>query len=66
MIGTLAHHLQMDPQVYIETVGELLISKDYGVVLWESPWLVLEKNVSHNKDIESIELYLQLLSGEWK
>jgi uncharacterized membrane protein len=66
MIGTLAHHLQMDPQLYLETVGELLINKRYGVVLWKTPWLVLEKNASHDKDVENIELRLQTLAVEWK
>ena len=66
IIGTLAHHLQMDPQLYLETVGELLINKRYGVVLWKTPWLVLEKNASHDKDVENIELRLQTLAVEWK
>jgi len=66
MIGTLAHHLQLDPQIYLETVEELLSDNRYGVVLWKKPWLVLEKNVSHKKDVENIELWLQTLAIEWK
>jgi uncharacterized membrane protein len=65
-VGTLAHHLSMDPQLYLETVEELLIDKRYGVVLWKEPWLVLEKNASHKKDVKNIELRLQTLAVEWK
>lgn len=65
-VGTLAHHLQMNPQIYLDKVGELLNDKRYGVVLWKYPWLVLEKNAFHGKSLENIELRLQTLTVEWQ
>ncbi len=65
-VGTLAHHLMMDPQFYLETVGELLIDKRYGVALWKTPWLVLEKDAFGDTDIDKIELRLQALAVEWQ
>ncbi len=65
-VGTLAHHLMMDPQLYLETIGELLIDKRYGVALWKTTWLVLQKDASGDTDIDKIEQRLQALAGEWQ
>jgi uncharacterized membrane protein len=66
LVGTLAHHLQMNPQLYLESVEELLNDKRYGVVLWKTPWLVLEKNALSANDVKNIKLRLQDLALEWK
>jgi uncharacterized membrane protein len=65
-VGTLAHHLMMDPQFYLDKVGELLNDKRYGVALWKAPWLVLQKDASGDTDIDKIEQRLQALAGEWQ
>lgn len=65
-VGTLAHHLMMDPQFYLETIGELLIDKRYGVALWKTPWLVLQKDATGDTDVDKIEQRLQALAGEWQ
>lgn len=41
-IGTLAHHLQIAPEAFLDQVSRLLDS-DYGVLLWQDSWLVLER-----------------------
>ncbi|KAB0666526.1 DUF2079 domain-containing protein [Oryzomonas japonica] len=40
-IGTLAHHLQMNPAEYLASVDCLLQDPVYGVILWNDPWLVV-------------------------
>lgn len=42
-IGTLAHHLQMKPAAYLVSIEKLLCDPDYGVILWQEPWLVLSR-----------------------
>jgi uncharacterized membrane protein len=39
-VGTLAHHLQMEPARYISSVRSLVTSGDYHVKYHVSPWLV--------------------------
>jgi uncharacterized membrane protein len=65
-IGTLAHHLQMNPKLYLESIEELLSDKRYGVVLWEPPWLVMKKSFINKKNDENIKLRLKSLNFEWK
>lgn len=40
--GSLAAHLQMRPAEYIASIECLLSGKEYGVLLWQDPWLVLK------------------------
>lgn len=42
-IGTIAHHLQMDPAAYLASVDCLLQDPGYGVILWNEPWLVASR-----------------------
>jgi uncharacterized membrane protein len=65
-VGTLAHHLQMDPRVYLSSIEDLLSDERYGVVLWDAPWLVLEKDVAHNQDVKPIEAHVQKLIVDWQ
>ncbi|MBS1189194.1 MAG: Protein of unknown function rane [Rhodocyclaceae bacterium] len=39
-IATLAHHLQMSPGSYLDLVEKLVREGEYGIVLWQDPWLV--------------------------
>jgi uncharacterized membrane protein len=42
-IGTVAHHLQMNPAAYLASVECLLQDPDYGVILWKEPWLIASR-----------------------
>jgi uncharacterized membrane protein len=43
-LGTLASHLQMTPNKYLDTILEILSEGKYGIILWEGNWLVLKKD----------------------
>lgn len=43
-IGTLAHHLQLNPCVYLDTILSILSKQDYGITFWKNNWLLLRKN----------------------
>ena len=66
VVGTLAHHLQMSPQFYLETIENLLNDERYGIVLWKESWLIFQKNAYYDIDIKNIELHLETLANEWK
>ena len=57
-IGSLAHHLQMDPAAFLSTVEELIASGEYGLKTSEPPWMVL------CRDAESTAGDRQLLLSE--
>jgi hypothetical protein len=56
----------MNPVLYLETIGKLLTDKRYAVALWKKPWLVLQKDASGDKDVDKIEMQLQVLAVEWQ
>lgn len=67
-IASLAHHLQMDPLDYLNSIRELLGHKTYPVKIWHDPWLIFMKEgkTSHNdgdiiNKIEALEIEWQLL-----
>ncbi len=65
-IGMLDSHLQMDRAEYIASIECLLSNKEYGVLIWNDPWLVFSKN-SKNYDLrEKIKQKLYQLRKEWK
>ena len=33
-------HLQMDRTEYVASIEYLLSSKEYGILVWDDPWLV--------------------------
>lgn len=43
IVATLAHHLQMRPAEYLASIECLLSRKEYRVLLWQDPWLVLRR-----------------------
>ena len=43
-IGTLAHHLQMNPTVYLAKVKGLIADRQYKVIFWDDPWLVFAQD----------------------
>ncbi len=66
-LGTFAHHLQMDSADYIATVDCILRSGKYGVVIWESPWLLLSPKVRVDSTrIEEVSFTIEALKKEWR
>jgi uncharacterized membrane protein len=66
VIGTVAHHLQMKPVEYLVSVECLLDGTDYGVILWEEPWLVLARRARDVVADEVIRNRLNMLRHTWK
>lgn len=68
LIGTLDAHLQMDRIEYISSIKELLTGTDYGILLWQDPWLVFKQG-SKNEDFryqEQVERKLETLCEKWQ
>jgi uncharacterized membrane protein len=65
-VASLAHHLQMDPIIYLESIKGLLALKTHHIVLWEDPWLVLSRGEGDSKDWDSVEKKLNELESTWK
>lgn len=66
MIGTLAHHVQMKPAEYLASVERMLRDPNYGIVLWEEPWLVFSRGEKAPGSEASVRNRLDKLRGEWK
>lgn len=62
----LHHHLGMDRTEYIVSIERLLCSKEYGILLWNDPWLVLAREVEDCEPHKQIEQKLNQLRQEWK
>jgi uncharacterized membrane protein len=65
-IGTVAHHLQMNPAEYLTSIDCLLHDLDYGVALWEEPWLVLSRGPAFVNADKSISNRLKMLRHSWQ
>lgn len=66
-VGTLAHHLQLPPDKYVQTVRHLLATREWGVLVWESPWLVLAKGgVADTSTVAAVEKRLDELCTLWQ
>jgi uncharacterized membrane protein len=63
--GTLDNHLQMDRTEYISNIEKLLTSRQYGIFIWDDPWLVLQKEVGSQNFLREVELKLNKLRNEW-
>ena len=60
-------HLQMDRTEYIFSIEHLLSSKEYGVLFWNDPWLVMKRG-GLNKNSETVKKITQkinLLKKDW-
>ena len=66
ILGTLDSHLQMDRNEYISTIDKLLTGKQYGIFIWNDPWLVLQKEVGNQNFRKEVELKLNRLKDEWR
>jgi uncharacterized membrane protein len=65
IFATLDSHLQMDRTEYLSTIEELLTGKQYGIFIWDDPWLVLQKEVGGQNFLEEVESKLNKLRNEW-
>lgn len=59
-------YLQMDREEYIVSIERLLSRKEYGILLWNDPWLVLARNVKNHETNQEIEQKLNQLRKDWK
>lgn len=68
--ASLASHLQMPPADYLASIECLLSGSEYGVLLWQDPWLVLKRRAaprpSDSLVAESIRQKLRLLRTGWQ
>jgi len=66
IIGTTAHHLQMNPEEYLAAIESLLRNHEFGVVLWEAPWLVLSRGAANGEENHAVQERLHQLHEAWK
>lgn len=66
-VGTLYHHLEMNPEDYLNTIEDLLVYKNFNIVYWNDPWLVLGKNSEPFNENVKMELKkkIESLRTEW-
>jgi hypothetical protein len=56
----------MDRTEYISTIDKLLTGEQYGILIWNDPWLVLQKEVSSRNLLREVELKLNRLRNDWR
>ncbi|PXF58606.1 MAG: hypothetical protein C4B58_06210 [Deltaproteobacteria bacterium] len=65
-LDTLDSHLQMDRAEYIVSIERLLSGKEYGILIWSDPWLILGRDVEDYEPHKQIEKKLNQLRKEWQ
>ena len=65
---TLDGNLQMDRKEYIVSIENLLSGKEYGISLWNDPWLVLKRGEVNPKlqQAQKVGHKLKQLRKNWK
>lgn len=58
-------YLQMDRIDYIRSIESIIHGKDYGILLWNDPWLVLTPHVKTHAFEKNVERKLEQLREEW-
>lgn len=68
LFGSLAHHLQMDPEAYLATIGALVADPDNDILLWQDPWLVLVRRRGDPDPLARVQILARLreLHSDWK
>lgn len=68
VLKMLDSHLQMDRIDYMIAVEHLLSDKEYRVIYWNDPWLVMKKGTINESinSVQGIEEKLNQLRKEWK
>jgi uncharacterized membrane protein len=59
-------YLQMDRTDYLGSIESIIHGKDYGILLWHDPWLVLMTHVKSHRQEKKVEQKLEQLREEWK
>ena len=62
----LRQHLGLELSEYLSSIEHLLSSKEYGVLLWDDPWLVFERGLADHRPYKQIEQKLDQLRKEWQ
>jgi uncharacterized membrane protein len=63
---TLDGHLQIDRNEYITTIERLISNEEYGVLLWDDPWLVLARTAANYSLYKDVTQKLDQLKAVWK
>ena len=61
----LPHLLLMEPAAYLDSVSELLDEERYGMVFWNDPWLILQRDVQSKQHEEGIRIKIEQLRKAW-
>ena len=64
-ISWLANHIMMDTPDYLDSVRDLLIDEQYGIVLWKDPWLVLQRGKVNDANDAQVLDKIELLRVQW-
>ena len=58
----------MDRTDYLASIEYLLSNKEYGILHWDDPWLVLSKKAKHDQPVDNqkVNQLLKKLRGEWR
>ena len=59
-------HLQMDRTEYVASIEYLLSSKEYGILVWDDPWLVFGRDMANHGSLQKLEQKLNRLRKEWQ
>ncbi len=62
----LHQHLGMELPEYLTSIERLLSGKEYGVLLWDDPWLVFERGLADHRPNKQIQQKLDQLRKEWQ
>jgi hypothetical protein len=57
-------HLQMDRAEYLASIECLLTKQEYGILLWDDPWLILSRETKDR--LPGVEQKISQLRGEWR
>jgi uncharacterized membrane protein len=58
-VGSLAHHLQMNPSDFLASVRDVVAAEEYGLRYWNPPWLVVCEG-SRTVDLDKEGVYAEL------
>lgn len=65
-IASLAHHLQMDPSEYLDSIRTLLMHSSYKHFVWMDPWLIFTKDGQPSEEIGDIMQKIDGLEISWE
>jgi len=63
--GTLFHHLITEPADYLDSVRDLLDDKQFDIVFWKDPWLVLQRGEATMENVPQVLGKIETLREEW-